>query len=469
MKKLYTMVLAAAVTLSAAAAAPQLKVEAPVNGTLKTLASTKQESNRHEKQIISMQRVADLNGNPVSPLNLEEDGTYSLEGYYDILLGDYYFQTSVGEVVTYGLVEYDAAQDVYWLEDLTGEYFFTDVPMVYDEATQTLEVVMLEVGNVNIGGGQYAYSIFAPFEWSVETNIGLVPTIDAAYDPTTGMITFPADCGFAWPAFADNSMADLMGWFGLYDFLGAMQSGDLEPLDEVQEGQWQKIASPAVFCESWFTPLYSYEGADMVPSDWPYEVELHQDVTNPNRFRLWKPFTTENYHLIDTNYSQYEGQIVFDISDPDHVVVEAGMPAGYNDLDNGEFYVFGMLGWQIFGFGDQYNEAQHKQLIIDFMEEHGQEFDTYDAATRTVHVNSAVFDIDKSCGSAYSWRGVNYSHSTITLPASLEVGAVNDIAVDSNNAPVEFYNLQGVRVDKAAAGTLVIKKQGDKVSKMIVR
>lgn len=46
---------------------------------------------------------------------------------------------------------------------------------------------------------------------------------------------------------------------------------------------------------------------------------------------------------------------------------------------------------------------------------------------------------------------------------------VDDVAVDAANAPVEFYNLQGVRVDNPAAGQLVIKRQGGKVSKIIVK
>ncbi len=44
---------------------------------------------------------------------------------------------------------------------------------------------------------------------------------------------------------------------------------------------------------------------------------------------------------------------------------------------------------------------------------------------------------------------------------------VSDIAAD-DNAPVEYYNLQGVRVENPAAG-LYIRRQGSKVSKVIVK
>ena len=51
-----------------------------------------------------------------------------------------------------------------------------------------------------------------------------------------------------------------------------------------------------------------------------------------------------------------------------------------------------------------------------------------------------------------------------------ETGAVGSIAVDNvNNAPVEYFNLQGQRVDNPAAGQLVVKRQGSKVEKVLVR
>lgn len=46
--------------------------------------------------------------------------------------------------------------------------------------------------------------------------------------------------------------------------------------------------------------------------------------------------------------------------------------------------------------------------------------------------------------------------------------AVNDITVEDNNAPVEYYNLQGVRVQQPTNG-LYITRQGNKVSKVVIR
>lgn len=46
--------------------------------------------------------------------------------------------------------------------------------------------------------------------------------------------------------------------------------------------------------------------------------------------------------------------------------------------------------------------------------------------------------------------------------------AIEEIGVDNENAPVEYFNLQGIRVDNPAAGVF-IRRQGSKVSKVLVK
>lgn len=55
----------------------------------------------------------------------------------------------------------------------------------------------------------------------------------------------------------------------------------------------------------------------------------------------------------------------------------------------------------------------------------------------------------------------------ITVTGDSSTSAIKTIAVDEN-APVEYYNLQGVRVENPANG-LYIKRQGSSVSKVIIR
>lgn len=71
-----------------------------------------------------------------------------------------------------------------------------------------------------------------------------------------------------------------------------------------------------------------------------------------------------------------------------------------------------------------------------------------------------------------SWLLVNgqelgyFENTTITFGGT---GAINEVAVDNNNAPVEYFNLQGVRVNEPVAGQIVIRRQGNEVSKLLVK
>lgn len=60
---------------------------------------------------------------------------------------------------------------------------------------------------------------------------------------------------------------------------------------------------------------------------------------------------------------------------------------------------------------------------------------------------------------------------TIHLPFKLNDGnsGIADITADNENAPVEYFNLQGMRISEPAAGQIVIRRQGTKTTKMLVK
>lgn len=65
---------------------------------------------------------------------------------------------------------------------------------------------------------------------------------------------------------------------------------------------------------------------------------------------------------------------------------------------------------------------------------------------------------------------MGYFNLKITVPASGNQSGIEDIvAGEDENAPVEYYNLQGVRINEPAAGQVVIRRQGSKVTKIVVR
>ncbi len=63
-----------------------------------------------------------------------------------------------------------------------------------------------------------------------------------------------------------------------------------------------------------------------------------------------------------------------------------------------------------------------------------------------------------------------YDHRII-YEGNADLAGISDIVADADDAdaPVEFYTLQGMRIDRPAAGQLVIRRQGKHVSKVLVK
>lgn len=63
------------------------------------------------------------------------------------------------------------------------------------------------------------------------------------------------------------------------------------------------------------------------------------------------------------------------------------------------------------------------------------------------------------------WEGINIK---CTFNGALAGSGISSIVADDANAPVEYFNLQGVRVENPTPG-LYIRRQGNKVSRIIIR
>jgi hypothetical protein len=57
---------------------------------------------------------------------------------------------------------------------------------------------------------------------------------------------------------------------------------------------------------------------------------------------------------------------------------------------------------------------------------------------------------------------------TVQVKVAADKGSVGNVAVDESAAPVEYFNLQGVRVANPQNG-LYIRRQGTKATKVLVK
>ena len=143
--------------------------------------------------------------------------------------------------------------------------------------------------------------------------------------------------------------------------------------------------------------------------------------------------------------------MVIDATDPDNLLIPA-FSLGINGGDQHGIY-YGM------------SVSANQQDIADTPEESRSKL-TKDEKTTVITIPAkGLFLWPSNTTSLYY---ANTSAATITIVH--EQGGVNDIIADEeNNAPVEFFNLQGQRVNNPAAGQLVIRRQGTKVAKVLVK
>lgn len=62
------------------------------------------------------------------------------------------------------------------------------------------------------------------------------------------------------------------------------------------------------------------------------------------------------------------------------------------------------------------------------------------------------------------------SNSQVIYPAFCvkEFAGIATVGNENSDAPVEYFNLQGQRIDNPAAGQIVIRRQGTTASKVIL-
>lgn len=451
MRKLYSFALAVAVVLSASATSPSVKINADRFNKLTPTDMTS------VKKLSSNATMKAVNENStVAPLE-KVDGVFTIDGDYTLQIGDWY----AGEEESTGInnisvtLEYDGGQ--LWMNDNTEEWFMTNVPMTYTSLGKTVTISAATVGAV----GQY-YIKLEPFKYNYNTGrVSFATSITGKFDTATGVITFgdnSNDYGLAWNAYSDANYSNLLGQIMIFDIYEARQFDPDAPVyDEEQEGQWKNVGT-ATFVDAWITPSYSMGGVQINPNDYPHEVELHQSVSNENVFRLWEPY--KNAFIASQNQSLYHGQIVFDITDPENVVVFAnGLPCGFKNA-GGEFYLSNSLGWYMNYLGGT------REQVLAVLEQAGASYVPSTYSNGVVTITEPLFDRDDPThSSGYTWQ-TNPYYSIITLPDGL---GVNDIVNDDLNGAVRYYNLQGVEIANPAQGSVVIKVQGNTASKLIVR
>lgn len=435
MKNFYTLSLALAVALTASAQKSTMG-SGRVNGQLTPdVKVTKTIDIAANKQLKSPTFKAP---------GIVEGGIYEWSGYSLLSSG-----SPFGEVQVY---DYDEAtgEAMLYLGDNAGII----VPCTVDLTAGTLSIDnYLYIGD-DSDGPVYFY-IKPVSDGYVQSGMSDVEATVGVIDDS-GLITFPTldvwACG-------DPDNESLGYYFMTYGNVFEPEDPNADP----NEG-WTSVGN-ATFCDPWIIPAL---GED--PAEYPWTVELQRKDSDSNIYRLVDPYHAADCPLnnIDLNESTKAGYIQFNISDPKYVYfypVEAGF--ANSELGITKFYCYNLLGWAM-----AYTGADAETIIYYY--DDAFKFNTvFEDGVVTIGSqvidgeiqNDACFGVQGEITGGYSWNNVGAVVGTITFPEDWNAG-ISSVAIDNSNAPVEYFNIQGVRVDNPSNGVF-ISRQGNVVKKVI--
>lgn len=227
----------------------------------------------------------------------------------------------------------------------------------------------------------------------------------------------------------------------------------------------------ALFMDGWVLPGL---GINQFDQNNQYYVPLQRNEQNPNLFRLVDPYKTGP--AAPYNSYQFEGQIVFDMTDPDHIVFNYE-DAGFSDFSLGIdwFVCLNMMGWYRLMF-EEYSVEELVNRLGDKCP-----YTTYKDGVVTLNsIIDSDGDIEYDANFAFQsvmMGGMQWGYiqpnfmgtmfCSITFPEGWDdENGISDLSADESVEP-EYYTLGGQRVQNPAPGQLLIVRRGSTSTKVI--
>lgn len=184
----------------------------------------------------------------------------------------------------------------------------------------------------------------------------------------------------------------------------------------------------------------------------PYTIQIQKN-SETGVYRLISPWR-QLYTDLGLG-SSTAPNLDIDASDPTNLIIplQATGLGGKTD---------GAYGYMSTSYYDLVNEQETEDALKITLTDNGD-----GTSTISFPYRSGFIYAQTSGGTYYA---SNYADvlSYVTFPT---FSGINEVKadIDNSNAPVEYFNLQGVRIVNPEAGQFVIKRQGSEVTKLIVR
>lgn len=236
-----------------------------------------------------------------------------------------------------------------------------------------------------------------------------------------------------------------------YDADGNLKNGDAYLLSIIDDepGEW------ADFCTAYYTddiigPIFSVGNSVL-------NVDVQYNTMIQNLIRVVEPYTDfytdSNIHQCDKKHYLY-----LDASDPKRVVLLTS-PLGFAADEDGLILCTSKA--------QQEREKGTSDDDIEAMRYFGKMETTSRAAENfviTFPQDALLAYFKNDSGTKYPGNANGNFRLELTSPIPT---SIKEIGSDDVNAPVVYYNLQGMRINEPAKGQVVIRHQGNKSEKII--
>lgn len=186
-----------------------------------------------------------------------------------------------------------------------------------------------------------------------------------------------------------------------------------------------------------------------------HEVTVQENKNVPGYYRLVNPYADPyEFAEVNTHSATHNHYLYINASNPEKVYIEE-CPIGFEGTDGAM-----TVKSQVYAGVDEDPELTDE--------------DKAEISALWGKMKDNVITFPKKALVArelnYQNAGWYYANTNGTFKVDLNgTSGLGSIEAVDNNAPVEYFNLQGQRVSNPAAGQLMIKRQGTKVSKVVVR
>lgn len=217
-----------------------------------------------------------------------------------------------------------------------------------------------------------------------------------------------------------------------------------------QDG-WKQLGTGS-FCDDMFSALdNSYLDT--------WDVEIEESETTPGYYRLVNPFGNGNCPYFGENNKFEANDLYIHAEDSEHVWME-WQNLGFGVGSYGNVAVSCMVGLYI------YSEIFTFEDLLD--PDYGIEFGKL-ADGKITFPDNEWYYLQVAFSNYLEGTPMNGNTNNrflVTLPPSAGIGA---IAADDEQAAPEYFNMQGIRINNPAPGTLCIRRTGTRVEKIIAR